>query len=172
MSRRLAVLVRSLALPLASRTEGADSAVALERACAALWLATLSLMTAFMQTQAPAHRWLLARRIARNLRTLREQECFSADCRERFARLAQRWEGHAGRLAPHSDASSPGSRGLLGTDESVSAGLSRVRTHVKIGAPNATASQLRQLVQWADQHSPVGCTIRESPDTMVEIEIA
>ena len=64
------------------------------------------------------------------------------------------------------------SRGLLGTDESVSAGLSRVRTHVKIGAPNATASQLRQLVQWADQHSPVGCTIRESPDTMVEIEIA
>jgi hypothetical protein len=66
----------------------------------ALWLATLALMTAFMQMQAPAHRYLLARRIARNLRTLGELECFSADCRSRFARLGTRWENKARHFKP------------------------------------------------------------------------
>ena len=70
----------------------------LQDASRALWLATLSLMTAFMQTQAPAHRLLMARRIARNFDTLREQECFSADCRRRFARLGSRWHEKADRL--------------------------------------------------------------------------
>ncbi|RYY84755.1 MAG: hypothetical protein EOO24_37300 [Comamonadaceae bacterium] len=70
----------------------------LHEASRSLWLATLSLMTAFMQTQAPAHRLLMARRIARNFETLREQECFSADCRERFARLGARWTATARRL--------------------------------------------------------------------------
>lgn len=70
----------------------------LHDASRALWLATLSLMTAFMQTQAPAHRLLMARRIARNFDTLREQECFSADCRRRFARLGARWHEKADRL--------------------------------------------------------------------------
>ncbi|MBK0392151.1 hypothetical protein [Ramlibacter algicola] len=70
----------------------------LQDASRALWLATLSLMTAFMQTQAPAHRLLMARRIARNFATLREQECFSADCRNRFARLGAHWQRIADRL--------------------------------------------------------------------------
>ena len=65
----------------------------------ALWLATLALMTAFMHQQAPAHRYLLARRIARNLQTLGEQECFTADCRRRFERLGLRWENKARRFA-------------------------------------------------------------------------
>jgi len=34
----------------------------------ALWTATLALMTAFMQSTAPAHRYLLARRIAPQFR--------------------------------------------------------------------------------------------------------
>jgi hypothetical protein len=72
----------------------------LAQACGALWLATLSLMTAFMQTQAPAHRHLLARRIARNLGTLAGQDCFSADCRATFRKLALRWDGQAERFAP------------------------------------------------------------------------
>jgi hypothetical protein len=71
---------------------------ALSRACSSLWLATLSLMTAFMQNTAPAHRLLLARRIARNFATLREQECFSAECRASFSRLALRWQDRAERL--------------------------------------------------------------------------
>ena len=63
-----------------------QDAAALADACRALWLATLGLMTAFMQQPAPAHRLLLARRIARNLETLAAQDCFSADCRATFAR--------------------------------------------------------------------------------------
>lgn len=70
----------------------------LHEASRALWLATLSLMTAFMQAQAPAHRYLMARRIARNFDTLREQACFSDDCRRRFARLGTRWHEKADRL--------------------------------------------------------------------------
>jgi hypothetical protein len=70
----------------------------LQDASRALWLATLSLMTAFMQVQAPAHRCLMARRIARNFDTLREQECFTADCRARFARLGSRWHEKADLL--------------------------------------------------------------------------
>jgi hypothetical protein len=70
----------------------------LEDASRALWLATLSLMAAFMQTQAPAHRYLMARRIARNFDTLQQQECFSPECRGRFARLMTRWNEQADRL--------------------------------------------------------------------------
>ena len=72
---------------------------ALGQACATLWLATLSLMTAFMQTQAPAHRLLLARRIAANLATLQVQECFSPRSRASFARLSARWGDKAARLS-------------------------------------------------------------------------
>jgi len=71
----------------------------LARACSALWLATLSLMTAFMQNTAPAHRYLLARRISRNLQTLGQQDCFAADCRQRFVGLAGRWSAKAEGLA-------------------------------------------------------------------------
>jgi len=74
------------------------SAPTLQDASRALWLATLSLMTAFLQTQAPAHRYLLARRIARNFQTLRAQECFTADCRRRFGKLETRWNAQADRL--------------------------------------------------------------------------
>ena len=77
----------------------------LQQACAALWLATLSLMTAFMQTAAPAHRYLLARRIARNFETLLEQkECYGDDARARFTQLAQRWTCKAELLSPNREA--------------------------------------------------------------------
>jgi uncharacterized OsmC-like protein len=62
-------------------------------------------------------------------------------------------------------------RGLLGTAESVSAGLSGLRTHIKIGAAGATPEALREIARWADAHSPVGCTIRESPANAVEVEV-
>jgi len=70
----------------------------LQDASRALWLATLSLMAAFMQTQAPAHRYLMARRIARNFDTLHRQECFPDDCRRRFGQLGKRWTARAERL--------------------------------------------------------------------------
>jgi uncharacterized OsmC-like protein len=41
------------------------------------------------------------------------------------------------------------SRGLLGTDDSVSAGLAGLRTQVKIGAEGAAPDQLQEIVRWA-----------------------
>jgi len=82
--------------------DGADQ-LALSRACAALWMATLSLMTAFMQNPAPAHRYLIARKIARNLGTLREQDCFTRECRMIFNNLSQRWTAKADQLASQED---------------------------------------------------------------------
>ena len=84
--------------------------VSLAAANRALWLATLGLMTAYMQTHAPAHRYLLAARIARNFQTLSQQECFDGNCQARFARLARRWEDNAARFAPEP---APAAGGLL-----------------------------------------------------------
>jgi hypothetical protein len=75
--------------------------LALSQACKSLWLATLSLMTAYMQCHQPAHRYLLARRISRNFSTLYAQpECFNATQLASFARLSARWQDRADRLAP------------------------------------------------------------------------
>lgn len=73
---------------------------ALHRASTALWLATLSLMTAFMQTAALADRYLLASRIAANFNMLADQPCFSAASRGSFSRLGERWTRKARILAP------------------------------------------------------------------------
>jgi len=78
-------------------------AMKLSRACTALWMATLSLMTAFMQTPAPAHRYLIARKIAKNLSLLHEQDCFTVECRVIFSNLAQRWTSRAEQLARQED---------------------------------------------------------------------
>src|SRR3954471_23539842 len=76
----------------------APQPTSLQEASRSLWLATLALMTAYMQQQAPAHRYLLARRIARNCDPLHARDCFSPDCRQRFARLGSRWQRTADRL--------------------------------------------------------------------------
>lgn len=79
-----------------------EDSLALQLAAAnrALWTATLALMTAFMQTSAPAHRYLLARRIARNFETLSGQDCFDQGCRATFARLATRWQARSQQFSP------------------------------------------------------------------------
>ena len=61
-------------------------------------------------------------------------------------------------------------RGILGLDERVSAGLGAVRTKVKI-AGDAKPEVLRELVAWADAHSPVGCTLRQAPRCSLDIEV-
>src|SRR6185436_21158558 len=77
-----------------------EAARTLAAANRALWLATLGLMTAFMQTPAPAHRYLLARRISRNFETLSHQECFDSGCRASFGRLGRRWMARSEQFAP------------------------------------------------------------------------
>lgn len=63
-------------------------------------------------------------------------------------------------------------RGILGLDESVSAGHGPVRIKVRIGAPATSPEALRELVEWADRHSPVTCTVRDAPQCTLEIEVA
>jgi uncharacterized OsmC-like protein len=62
-------------------------------------------------------------------------------------------------------------RGMLGIDDNISAGHSRLRTDVRIAARNASAQELRELVTWADEHSPVGRTVRDAPKNTLTIEI-
>lgn len=87
----------------AQAATAADDRAKLSQACTALWTATLSLMTAYMQTPAPAHRLLMARRIASNFGVLKEQECFTSSSRASFSRLAAHWAEKADKLSPRQD---------------------------------------------------------------------
>jgi len=46
-----------------------------------------------------------------------------------------------------------------------------VRMKVKIGAPAASSDVLREIVAWADAHSPVTCTIRQAPACSLDVEV-
>jgi uncharacterized OsmC-like protein len=61
-------------------------------------------------------------------------------------------------------------RGILGLDEKVPAGHGAVRTAVKIRG-NASPDRLREIVAWADAHSPVGCTVRDAAACSLEIRV-
>jgi len=61
-------------------------------------------------------------------------------------------------------------RGLLGIDDSISAGLGAWRTRVTIGG-SAEPHALRELVAWADAHSPVGCTVRHAAACSLDIDV-
>ncbi len=85
--------------------------IALQRACTALWVATLSLMTAFMHNTAPLHKLLIARKIAKNLSMSRDEELvFAAECRMILSNMAQRWHDKADQLDRHDE----GQRGTVG----------------------------------------------------------
>jgi uncharacterized OsmC-like protein len=60
-------------------------------------------------------------------------------------------------------------RGMLGLDESVSAGLQDLRVQVRISAPGRSAEELGELARWACSHSPVGCT--DAPSAKVEVQV-
>ena len=62
-------------------------------------------------------------------------------------------------------------RGILGMDDSVSAGHAVLRTNVKIAADNATAEQLQDLVRFSEAHSPVGCTVRDAPPNSLRVDL-
>ena len=59
-------------------------------------------------------------------------------------------------------------RGILGLDDRVSAGLRVVHTKVKIRG-DADAESLREIVAWAEAHSPVGCTVRKAHASSLEV---
>ena len=62
-------------------------------------------------------------------------------------------------------------RGMLGLDDTVSAGLSGLKMRVRIGAAGADGSQLQEIVRWADAHSPVACTLREAGEGKLDVEV-
>jgi uncharacterized OsmC-like protein len=62
-------------------------------------------------------------------------------------------------------------RGILALDEAVSARHAAVRMKVKIAAEGQSPAALRELVEWADAHSPVNCTIRQTPAYSLEVDI-
>lgn len=63
-------------------------------------------------------------------------------------------------------------RGLLGLDENVSARHAAMRMKVKISAPGQSPEALRELVEWAEAHSPVSCTLKQKPNCSLDIEVA
>lgn len=63
-------------------------------------------------------------------------------------------------------------RGILGLGDGVPAGPLSVRLRVLIGADAAPAERLREIVAWAEHHSPVGDAIRRAVPSHVEIDIA
>ena len=60
-------------------------------------------------------------------------------------------------------------RGLLGIDDTVVAGPARLRMRVTIAAAGAPAERLREIVAWADRHSPVGDALRRAIPVEVEV---
>lgn len=62
-------------------------------------------------------------------------------------------------------------RGLLGMDEAIPAGPLSVRTRIRIGADGVEAERLREIVQWAEAHSPVGDAINRAVPMKVEVEV-
>lgn len=57
-------------------------------------------------------------------------------------------------------------------DDSVLAGPLSVRTRVRIGAAGVAPERLREIVEWAETHSPVSDVCRRAVPTKVEVEIA
>ena len=60
-------------------------------------------------------------------------------------------------------------RGLLGIDDAVAAGPARLRMRITIAAAGVPAERLREIVAWADRHSPVGDALRRAIPVEVEV---
>jgi len=63
-------------------------------------------------------------------------------------------------------------RGVLAMDDEVPAGPLSVRSRVRITADGIDPQVLRELVEWADRHSPISDAIRRAIPTSVEIRSA
>jgi organic hydroperoxide reductase OsmC/OhrA len=61
-------------------------------------------------------------------------------------------------------------RGLLGGEPAVAAGPLSLTMDVAIEAEDADAATLRELVAWADAHSPVSDAMRRAIDLRIRIE--
>jgi len=62
-------------------------------------------------------------------------------------------------------------RGLLGMQDSVPAGPLNMKITVRIGADGVPAEKLREIVDWAEKHSPVGEPLGRVMPTEYAVEI-
>jgi hypothetical protein len=62
-------------------------------------------------------------------------------------------------------------RGLLGIDDTIPVGALRMRPRVRIGAKNIAPGHLKEIVEWAEAHSPMGDTVRRAVPSKTEVEI-
>lgn len=63
-------------------------------------------------------------------------------------------------------------RGMLGVGEGVPAGPLNSSARVTISARDASPDKLREIIEWAEQHSPVGDALSRAVPHEVEIEIS
>lgn len=63
-------------------------------------------------------------------------------------------------------------RGILGIGDGVPPGPQSMRIRVRIGADGAAPEQLREIVAWAEAHSPVGDAVRRAVPSHVEVDVA
>jgi uncharacterized OsmC-like protein len=61
-------------------------------------------------------------------------------------------------------------RGLLGMDDSVPAGPLSMRTRIRIAAEGVSDKDLREIIEWAEKHSPVADAIRRAVTMRTEVE--
>lgn len=62
-------------------------------------------------------------------------------------------------------------RGLLGMDDAIPAGALSMRTRVRIGARGVTPKRLREIVAWAEAHSPVGDVVRRAVPSSTDVNV-
>jgi uncharacterized OsmC-like protein len=62
-------------------------------------------------------------------------------------------------------------RGLLGIDDTIPAGPLSTRTRVSVSARGVSAERLREIVEWAEAHSPVEDSVRRAVPCKVEIQV-
>jgi uncharacterized OsmC-like protein len=62
-------------------------------------------------------------------------------------------------------------RGLIGTDDSAPAGPLHVHVHVR-AVFDAPPELMREVIGWAERHSPVGDALRRSIPTTMTVEIS
>ena len=62
-------------------------------------------------------------------------------------------------------------RGILGLGNAIPPGPQSMRIRVLIAAKDTSAEELRQLVSWAEAHSPVGDAVRRAIPSQIEVEV-
>jgi uncharacterized OsmC-like protein len=63
-------------------------------------------------------------------------------------------------------------RGLLGMDDAIPAGPLNIKINIRIGAEGGSSEKLREIVVWAEKHSPVGESLTRSMPVEYFLEMA